>query len=150
MAELLGKHTAKSDSDISSKTAQITKLLSEMNVEKMKDNLNDIRVQFLEANGFSTKESPVEQMKSLFNQLKIDMENLATKLKTGAEIETNEKEEKEKEEKKKGELFNEMHERDRDENGNPKPQKNGGTRRNKTNGGSNQKKRKSSKRKIHK
>ena len=135
MAELLGKHTANSDSDsdISSKTSQITKLLSEMNVEKMKDNLNDIRVQFLKANGFSTKESPVEQMTSLFDQLKTDMENLATKLKTGAEIE-------------RGELFKEMQANDRDENANPKPQKNGGTRRNKTN----QKKRRSSKRKIHK
>jgi lipoate-protein ligase A len=120
MAELLGKHTANSDSDsdISSKTDQITKLLFEMDVEKMKDNLNDIRVQFLKANGFSTKESPVEQMKSLFKQLKIDMENLATKLKTGQES----------------------------VGGNRTSPRNGGTRRNKTN----QQKRKSSKRKIRK
>jgi hypothetical protein len=105
MAELLGKHTAKSDSDISSKTSQITKLLSEMNVEKMKDNLNDIRVQFLKANGFSTKESPVEQMTSLFDQLKEDMENLVTKLKKGEES----------------------------LGGNRTSPRNGGTRRNKTN-----------------
>ena len=139
MAELLGKHTANSDSDsdISSKTAQITKLISEMDVEKMKNDLSEIRVQFLEFNGFSTEESPVEQMKSLFNQLKIDMENLATKLKTGAEIERTEKE------KEKGDTFNKMHDHDRDEY-------RGGTRRNKTNGGSNQKKRKSSKRKTRK
>ena len=116
MAELLGIHTAKSDSksDISNKTDQITKLLFEMDVEKMKNYLSEIRVQFLEFNGFSTKESPVEQMKSLFNQLKTDMENLATKLKTGAEIETKEKKEKEKKEKEKkekekGDIFNEMH-----------------------------------------
>ena len=120
MAELLGKHTANSDSDsdISSKTSQITKLLSEMNVEKMKDNLNDIRVQFLKANGFSTKESPVEQMTSLFDQLKEDMENLVTKLKKGEES----------------------------LGGNRTSPRNGGTRRNKTN----QQKRKSSKRKIRK
>jgi hypothetical protein len=119
-----------------------------MDVEKMKNGLSEIRVQFLEANGFSTEESPVEQMKSLFNQLKTDMENLATKLKTGAEIERTEKEEKEKKEKEKGDIFNNMHNRDKDEDGNPKPT--GGTRRNKKNGGSNQKKRRSSKRKIHK
>jgi hypothetical protein len=118
MAELLGKHTAKSDSDISSKTVQITELLSEMNVEKMKDNLNDIRVQFLEANKFSTEENPVEQMTSLFDQLKEDMENLVTKLKKGEES----------------------------LGGNRTSPRNGGTRRNKTN----QKKRKSSKRKIRK
>ena len=120
MAELLGKHTANSDSDsdISNKTAQITELLSEMNVEIMKDNLSEIRVQFLEANGFSTEESPVEQMTSLFNQLETDMENLATKLKTGQES----------------------------VGGNRTSPRNGGTRRNKTN----QKKRKSSKRKIRK
>jgi hypothetical protein len=116
MAELLGKHTAKSDSEphISSKTVQITELLSEMDVKKMKDNLSEIRVQFLEFNGFSTEESPVEQMKSLFNQLKTDMENLAAKLKRGEES----------------------------GGSNRISPRNGGTRRNKTN----QKKRKSSKR----